>query len=135
MGFRREAKVYNLKFADGEFSGLQVKTRSMSLGGFVELIELVDGGALSRDNVNEIFTRFAGVLISWNVEDPETGAPVPPTVEGLYTQELDLVQTVIEAWRDAVQGVSGPLGTSSSDGEPSLAESIPMDTLSASQAS
>jgi hypothetical protein len=132
MGFKYEGKRFNLKF-EGDFEGLEVKTRSVPLGQYLEVQELLDSD-MDREQIDKLFGEFSKVIVSWNLED-DNGDPVPTTAAGLYTQELELVQAITSAWRDAMVGVPAPLEPSSSDGEPSLVASIPMDVSPESQAS
>lgn len=133
MGFKRGQKVYKLRFEDPEFEGLVVRTRSVSLGEFLTMEELISGD-LVKDNVDKLFKAFVDVVVSWNLEDDDD-QPVPITVGGLYAQDLEFVKAIIDAWKDAMVGVADPLSQTSTGGEPSLVESIPMEPLSESQAS
>jgi hypothetical protein len=153
MGYVRQRKIYKLVFEDPDMAGLEVRARSVPLGTLMRLIELaglIDRGTanLNPDEakaIRELFTGFADALVSWNLEEPviddetgeETGevCPVPATVDGLYSQDMDFALHIIEAWMDAVAGVAGPLGRRSSDGEQSLAASLPMEPPSPSPTS
>jgi hypothetical protein len=154
-GFVRQQRIYKLVFADDEMAGLEVRARGVPLGTFLELIDLAsvfDG--LDDDTTNltpeeagkvrQLFEAFGGVLVSWNLEQPEldadgeeTGAsvPVPATLAGLYTQDMAFVFQVIQAWMGAIASVAGPLGPPSAGGAPSLEASMPMAVSSPSQAS
>lgn len=135
MGYKRTRKVYNLVFDDEDMQGLEVKARSMPLGELMEMANVIDNmNAASLEEVNEMLSTFADVLISWNLED-EDGVTVPPTVEGLYAQDTEFVFSIIGSFVNAVSGVPAPLEQPSPGGEPSLAASIPMDVPSASLAS
>jgi hypothetical protein len=133
MGYIRERKVYRLRFEDPEMEGLVVQARSAPVGQFIGLAKLANPGTTVRpedmEQVDELFRSFAGCLVDWNLED-EQGTPVPATLEGLYTQEIDFILQIIFAWIEAVAGVAGPLGQPSSDGGRSLEQSIPMEALS-----
>jgi len=97
----------------------------------------VAGGNSVAENIKatrELLSRFAAALVSWNVEDEE-GEPVPPTLDSIFAEDLGFVLAVIKAWMDAIAGVSGPLAPSLPAGEPSPEASIPMESLSLSQAS
>lgn len=133
MGYKIGTKVYKLVFEDEQFEGLEVRVRSMQLGKFVEFADLIDQGGFTKDSVGGIFERFAKVLVSWNAEDDD--GPLPLTAEGLLRLDLTEARAIIEGWRDAVTGVTGPLALPSSDGGPSPEASIPMEPLSESQAS
>lgn len=133
MGYQRKSKTFKLVFDDEEFAGLEVRTRSVSLGQFLKM-ESLTTSELTEATIHELFKNFVQVLISWNLED-EDGVQVPTTLDGLYAQDLDFVQKVIEAWKEAMVGVSRPLEQSLPVGEPFPEVSIPMETLSASRAS
>jgi hypothetical protein len=74
-GYKRNRKIYNLVFNDPDMNGLEVKTRSTSLGGFLKIVELamkmqLDGTSeLDVGAVEDLFGRFSRVIISWNLED------------------------------------------------------------------
>jgi hypothetical protein len=127
VGYRVKRKVYKLVFADEEMAGLEVVARSMTTGQLIELNGKDSGHGAQSD-------AFASALVSWNLED-EDGAPVPATLEGIRSLEVDFTLKIMNAWLDAVNGVSAPLDPSSSGGLPSVVGSIPMETLSASLAS
>lgn len=138
MGYKRPGKVYRLVFTD-DLDGLEVKARSMSTGDLLDMAPLLDlkmstsPTADELGQVRDLLERFAGVLVSWNLEDDDD-QPVPADVDGLLAQDLGFVMQVITAWADAVSGVPAPLPQPSPGGEPSLAASIPMETSSASLA-
>lgn len=140
MGFTPKSTEYKLVFADPDMAGLEVITTSPSMGVFIDLTALAsldpaDPEALSRlSEVDKMFSHFAESLISWNLEDKHKN-PIPPTKEGLYTQKLDFILVVIQAWVQATASVSAPLSKGSSVGGPSPVASIPMETLSPSLAS
>jgi hypothetical protein len=80
--------------------------------------------------------RFGEHLVSWNLED-EDGTPVPATYEAMMQQDHDLIGALNNAWIETLVGVhkADPLPESSTSGEPSLVESVPMEALSSSLAS
>jgi hypothetical protein len=138
-GYRRERKSYKLRFVDDEMAGLVVEARSTNLGAFLDVAEWVDldpatAGPEELRKLAALFETFAASLDSWNLED-DHGQPVPATLAGLRAQDVDFALAIIRAWFEAIGGVPGPLGASSSDGGRSLEGSIPMATRSASQAS
>lgn len=140
MGYRRERKVYQLRFADEDMAGLVVRARSVPLGQFMDLTAMAGGagdGKVSADDIKGVIGLFAGfaeALIDWNIED-EDGTPVPATLEGVRSQDADFMLAVVMAWLEAIGDVSAPLGRTSSGGGPSLEASIPMVPLSPSLAS
>lgn len=132
MGYKRNPKVYNLRFQDGEFEGLEVQVRSVSMGQLIAYRSGKDDG--DKDSTVELVELLADRIIGWNLED-EDGTPVPPTLEAIKAEDNDLIFAVINQWMDAVSGVKAPLPQSSPAGEPSPVESIPMAPLSESLAS
>jgi hypothetical protein len=146
-GYVPQGTVYKLRFADPEMGGLVVRARGLSVGELISVGRMkaeaeADDGAESLDKVLRV---FASKLVDWNVETcpygecPEdcavTHDPVPANFEGLTTQEPAFTLALLDAWMTAVAGVSLPLGRSLPGGSPSGLESLPMETLPASQAS
>ena len=122
MGFKHQAKVYKLVFDDPELEGLEVKVRSLSIG------------EVENDEIR-VFEQFADALISWNLED-ENGEVLPTTLESVRSYpDYEFMALLANTWVDAVTGVKDELGKDSNSGLPFPEGSIPMETLSASQAS
>jgi hypothetical protein len=139
MGFRIQRKVFRLHFKDSDLEGLEVLARSLNTGQFLDMeeakAERAAGGKRGKVGTERMLELFAGELVSWNAED-EDGIPVPATMEGIRSQDLDLSLKIIDAWTDAIAGVSVPLPETSSAGQPSALEaSIPMASPSESLAS
>jgi hypothetical protein len=140
-GYRRgeRAKTYRLTFADEQYEGLEIKVRSTSMEGLLDVAQL---GGLDKGNVSAadlvklrpLFERFVSCVVSWNLED-DHGAPVPVTVEAFTAQDADFVMDTVLAWLEALVGAPGPLGGKSNAGAQFPAGSIPMETLSQSQPS
>lgn len=131
MGYEYAPPTYKLVFEDHE--GLEVTARSVELGDYLEFVDVLDSGGLSKDNVRFIFDKFASFITSWNLE--RNGEPVPVSAESLYSYDVKFVRELIDGWRQAMEGVPDPLELNSDAGGQSVAESIPMETLSASHAS
>ena len=132
MGCRRNPKLYKLKFAAGDYEGLEVTMRSVSIG---EMRALQGGGEESgRDGFDRMAELVASHMVAWNRED-EDGNALPPTMESLEDEEPSLVNVIIDKWTDAVAGVAAPLEQPSNSGAPAPVESIPMEVLSPSLAS
>jgi hypothetical protein len=132
MGCRRNPKLYKLKFADGDYEGLEVTMRSVSIG---EMRALQGNGEDSgKDGFDRMVSLVASHLVEWNRED-EDGQALPPTLESLEDEEPSLINLIIDRWTDAVAGVSAPLEQPSNSGAPAPVESIPMEALSPSLAS
>ncbi|MFI1472031.1 hypothetical protein [Streptomyces wuyuanensis] len=131
MGFAAKRKIYELKFDDDEdLKGLEVTLKGLNTGQVLELDAARQDG--SEDAIRSMLQLLASQLVEWNMEDPDTGEPVPTTLEGVHSLDFDLNWKIIDAWQAAVSGVSAPLEDGSNSGEPSLEASIPMETLSSS---
>jgi len=131
MGYRRSPKAYRLKFEDPDLAGLEVTARSLPLGDFLKVAELAGTGAGNgMKSAGQLFAAFASALVEWNLEDDD-GQPVPATLEGVHSQELDFMMTVVMAWIQAMSAVDTPLPGGSPNGVPSaLAPSLPMEPRS-----
>ncbi|SRR5258706_5587074 len=138
MGFKREAKLYRLKFEDPELNGFQCLMRSLSIREFRDLATLGDTLQSRGDGTEKAFTALFGLVASklqeWNLED-EDGQPVPSTLEGIEGQELDFVMQVVTAWMTAIAGVAPPLPESLNSGETSPAVQLHLAEASSSLAS
>ncbi|MFJ4837180.1 hypothetical protein [Streptomyces sp. NPDC088746] len=133
-GYRHKAKRINVSFAEPhEFAGFEAVLRGKSLAGFLDLQGI---GEVDKSSLGEQLREMSLSLISWNLEDEETGAPVPVTPEAVMAQDQDLMIALAAAWMDGLAGgIKGPLEPSSTDGQPSLEASLPMEPLSESLAS
>lgn len=130
MGFTPPRKRYVLDFSGTELDGLEVKSVSISADQYYQVTALLEQATSNQEVARGIAPHFIEALREWNLED-DRGQPVPATVDGLMkSQELATVMMILEAWIDAMVGISGPLEQPSSDGQPSPVESIPMETLS-----
>ena len=143
-------KVLILDFTGTPHEGLEARCRSMRFGqmmdlargDMMDLVREVKAGRVETltdeqiEQMDVLFQLFADALISWNldedVEDSETGEltgevrPVPPTLDGLWSQDPPLVMTVFEVWTKAMATVPAPLPVPSSSGAPSPVGSLPM---------
>lgn len=133
MGSRRNPKQYKLIFADGDYEGLEVVMRSVTIREMRQM-----RGASSDESDGDTFDQLLGLvashMVEWTRED-EDGQPLPPTLESLEDEEPGLIHIIIGKWTEAVAGVPAPLEQTSNSGEPSLVESVPMEALSPSLAS
>lgn len=138
MGYKVTRKTYRLVFQDPECAGLEVTTHGLSTGQYLDLMsaraQTASGGAEGRAAMERVLGMLADSLVSWNAED-EDGQPIPTTLDGIKSQDLEFNTRLVDAWGDAVGGVSAPLPQTSSGGSPSVEASIPMDDPSASLAS
>jgi hypothetical protein len=134
-GYRRSRTV-KLTWAGGEFAGLEIRVRRISVRRYLDLAPLLDG-QLDTDTEDgrkaalELLSEFGSLIRSWNLQD-EDGEPVPCTAEAFLDQDPTFVREVLDQWAAAVAGVSAPLETPSSAGAPFPEGSIPMDVLSPS---
>lgn len=133
MGCKRVPKHYRLKFADGDYEGLEVTMRSVSIGE-MRALQGTGGEEAGRDGFDRMAELVASHLVAWNRED-EDGNALPPTMASLEDEEPSLINLIIDRWTDAVAGVSAPLEQPSNSGVSAPVESIPMAPLSPSLAS
>lgn len=138
MGFKITPKGYRLKFSTPEMDGFEVVARSLNTGKFLEFqaaqAQQAAGGEKAASATEQMLEMLAASLISWNAEDEE-GQPIPTTMDGLKTLDLDFNMEIIRAWMDAINGVPDPLPKTSAAGKPSAEVSIPMDVSFESLAS
>jgi hypothetical protein len=136
MGFVPKKKTYRLRFEDSDMEGLDVRAGSLTVGAMLDLSRLADTARDNPDEADRMFGEFARALITWNVEvdaaddDGVSRQPVPPTLEGIRSLDVDFALAVIKAWLEAVSGVPDPLAGRSNSGQPSPEASIPMEPLS-----
>lgn len=135
MGFSVEPPDYKLIFAEPEFDGLEVRARSVSVAKAIRLGNIMRNVSIApfpdddeKERIEEAAEIFAQSLVSWNLEIDDE--PVPPTAQGLMSLPLKLFWKIQGAWLSAISGVTGPLESSSDGGNPSLEESMPMESLS-----
>lgn len=140
-GYVYPATTFTLVFTDPAMDGLEAKVSSVPSGDLMELDRLTDPQthadltrAQQKAWVGELYALLARYLVSWNLTDRD-GAPVPTTVEGMWSQEWRLMRPIIWAWYRALIEVPAPLPQPSGDGEQSVEESMPMEVLSPSQPS
>lgn len=157
MGFTPQRTIYKLRFEDLEYDGLLVRMTGSSLGETLDSMALADASmkvaALQKqaedastperqaalldaareqcDRVTRFYETFAAHLVDWNVEDL-IGEPVPPTFDGVKTQELGFILAIMNAWRAGVQEVPSDIKAPSSSGSNALEVSLPMDISSPS---
>jgi hypothetical protein len=118
-GYEPERTLYRLDFSQTKHKGLKVTTAAVTLGELMEFVEMADDAedAIDIKAVRVLLERFGGVLEDWNVTRKEE--PVPPTYEGLLTQEFPFVQFIINAWITEMSQAPPPLQDGSSSGETS----------------
>lgn len=129
MGYRRVPTIYTLDEVKDE-KGLIVRMASIRLGKLRKLMELTADDS-NDDGVGGILDLFTESLVSWNLEDFETGAPVPTSRTAVEDQEFDLIMKIVEAWMERMTGTDGPgdLGKGSTDGEKFPGRPLTMEAL------
>jgi hypothetical protein len=138
VGFIVQPKAYHLKFEDADMAGFEVTAKSLNTGQFLEFqaAQLVraGGGEAAQGATQQMLEMLSAAIVSWNAETTD-GEPIPHTMDGLRTLDLDFNMAIISAWMDAANGVAAPLPQTSTGGVPSVEASIPMDVPSESLAS
>lgn len=137
--FEVPEEAFRLRFdTDHHLHGMEVVIRSGSVGAYLQMATLADiiaGGVKDPSNVERVRTllsAFADNLVEWNAT--RNKKKIPATISGVMTLDLNkVIVPIIEAWMEAIAGVSPPLPQTSSDSE-SLPEGleIPMEVLSGS---
>lgn len=132
MGCKRNPKQYKLIFTEGDYEGLEVTMRSVSIG---EMRSLRGSGEQSgQDGLEQLLSLVASHMVDWNRED-EDGQALPATAASLEDEEAGLIHIIIGKWTEAIAGVPAPLEQPSDSGDSAQVESIPMEALSPSLAS
>src|SRR5215472_1165405 len=101
MGFRPQRKIHKLVFDGTDLDGLIVRMKSCSVAEWNETLEMMnfEGTPAEAKKANETLNEvFAGRIIEWNMEDPDTGDPVPTTKEGFESLEQGVAARIIAAW-------------------------------------
>lgn len=129
MGFKR-ATLRLTWPADSEFHGQEVECIRPTVGELTTVRMASDA-----QDFDQTFKTMAEALLSWNIDHPRTGEPLPANIEGLKT--LDAVQffTILNAWMEATTTVSPPLAERSNSTDMSLGEFDLTAALSESQPS
>jgi hypothetical protein len=140
---RRYVRSRHVKtvFEDGgEFDGLWIRTKRITVRQLFALSRKADSlpaevSQMDADQLDEAETmmgEFADFLVSWNLDEPvldtdgeetDESTPVPPTLDGLMSQDFGLVFTLFTTWIGALGSVPAPLDQTSSAGVPSAVPS------------
>lgn len=109
-GFRLPSKTGPIEFDNPEYQGIEVIARlRVPLGFYFSLQELVES------EPKKAFQLFGDkVLVAWNLvygedDQDKTDEPIPATGNGMLEADPDLANSIISAWRKAVEGVPAPL--------------------------
>lgn len=136
--FKREKRHYRLTFEGSPLDGLVVVIGGVPVGTMLQMAEmaaLVD--SFTPENIGTLglmFQILSDSIVEWNLVDDDD-QPVPPTMEGVRSLDLDEAMLLIQQWMQHTAGVSGPLDQGSTGGVPSGVASIPMDVESPSHLS
>jgi hypothetical protein len=118
-------------------AGLEVTIKRSSIGQVLDDQRREIAAKASDDGAAWISLRCEIVgrqLVGWNLED-EDGTPVAATLEGVLSQDMELVTAILVAANSTIYGVSAPLDESSTSGETFPEASLPMEPLSPSPSS
>lgn len=126
-------RFYNLNFDEyPDLEGLRIKTRSTTVG---VMRGVIDTSKDDRQGLDEMLQHLVDCVVEWNLED-EHGRPVEVSVAAVMAKvDLEYLKAIVRAWQSATIGVQPPLARRSPSGGQSPVVSIPMESLSESQAS
>lgn len=137
MGFKLPSTTILIDFPDGhELHGVEVRTRSVPLGTYLELSKLARvadaGGDEAIGALEALIGQFADVALKgWNLEDDD--GEVPASAAGLRSLDMRYAMAIITAWLAASGGeVPAPLERTSPAGAPSEVPLPPMEVVSGS---
>ncbi len=121
MGFRPKLRTFKLVFPeDHQLHGLEIEAHSLPFKRAKEML-------VARAITNE---EFIECVISWNLEDPETGDPLKIHPDSLDNLEAIDLRQLKQTWFDNCIGkVDDFLEPKSADGELSEVASLPMENL------
>jgi hypothetical protein len=132
-----------LRWADGEFAGLEIRAKRASLETFFKFAPIIDGGIdtstpKGREEYLALVLEFGTYLVSWNLQDEDehgNKTPIPCTPEEFIASDPRFFREVLDQWAEAIAGVAAPLEQPSPSGGPFQEVSLPMEPLSESLAS
>ncbi len=145
--YKARRTVRTLRFEKPhELAGLVLRTRGLSVEEVLEVtgysramailqreVRAGDGGAalaaVGDLDVETPFKVLADKLIEWNMVDPDTGEPIPPTLAGIKSLESDELAQILREWIASFSGVSDDLKDGLSSGPSTAAVPLPMDPL------
>lgn len=104
MGYRAPRPPIGKVTMTGELTGLEVvsvraERKMLRIASY--LGSLSDSKSFTDNDLvllEMVYAGFAEALISWNLEDWRTGEPVPPTLDGMLSQDSPFMLEVISAW-------------------------------------
>lgn len=143
MVYVRERTIINLSYQPGhKWAGLNVRAGSLSTGVIIDFSKLRDiEGKKSEELTDEerafaetMFKMFGEALISWDLmnEAKQEGGeptPVPPTYEGVRSQDFDFMIELMVDWMNQIMKINPTVGKESASGlqfpEPSIQPPAP----------
>ncbi|MEU0465015.1 hypothetical protein ABZ215_13510 [Amycolatopsis sp. NPDC006131] len=145
MGFEPPQTVLVLNFdEDTGMDGLVVKARWGSVAEILhfehewpDIFRALKDGEITmleaEKRMAAVFDWFVDLIVEWNIGPDD--APLPITRETMRSFEPAFCTKLVRGWHSGHYKVDAPLAKPSSDGDPSLEASIPMESLSESLAS
>lgn len=131
MGFTPKRKLYELEWPEGsDYHGFEVTMARIPVGEFRDLLAATEAGStVALDQLDRIYELVGSNIVEWNLEIP-AGTPVPPSVDALRKQDVELLMEIIGGWFGAMTQVADPLDGRSTGGVPSVELStIPVEPL------
>jgi hypothetical protein len=130
MGFQRS--TLKLTF-EGEFAGLEVHARRLSVDEALSLAEFADIDKASSEQRKALLARLYDILdhkiSGWNYET-DNGEPVSINVEQITRLDQGMLFAIVNGLLEATAAVSRPLPKSSSDGVPYPGLNLAMEVAS-----
>lgn len=136
--FKLSRTLYQLTF-EGDLAGLEITAGRTSVEGLLELAELAEemerlGGHANtaqglRESLGKALVPFVKLLKSWNLDDDDD-QPVPLTVAGLLSQEMDVLAAIINGYVNAMTQAPPPLPGGSGAGGQTPEESLSLASAS-----
>jgi len=129
MGFRPPKRVQTVTIPEGsDWYGLVVELKPMDFGVWLKLTNDGAGGLSMRDVINSVET-MSHQVISWNLEDIDTGEPVPTDSASVMQQDSIMLTAIATEWLSMATGVSDPLPQTSGDTAPLPEVFLPTEDL------
>ncbi len=119
-----------------DLDGLQMLTRSVSLDvmtrvtGAVQFAGRKNYSTTDMAEILDLFGAFAESIQQWNMTEDDDETPVPCTVDGLRSLEIEYVMQILMAWMQGLlDGGDKDLKDDSNSGAPVPEVEIPMVAL------
>jgi hypothetical protein len=136
--FKREPKLFEITFEEGDLDGFEITMRGVSLERFIEIARLSAAletpAGRTPENIERQFTVLAELLVEWNLDD-EKDNPVPATYDGLKQMDFADVMKIMGGYMQAIASVPKASKDDSSSGETLEEASLGLARLSSVPAS